>query len=216
MPWHGQILLEDNFLKISKIENLLRFTSDQPLVAESFRTNKNLDIDIIYLKKTKKLPKNINFILTETDLAIQNIFANNKNAKIQPGYCLKPTLTTIEQTMTSREYKTDFSSLFHDSQDLGEPRQAGNLGYKPKNDVEWLESFDGIILNNFKFKASIFLNQDFSGGHTTFPIQKYDIEPKLGRLLIHPYSRDYIYGVRHVKDGARFVLNFHYELLKNN
>lgn len=214
MHWIKQIGVENNFLNLSKVEEILAFTSDQPLVADSFKTYQNIDIDIGHFKKTKKLPKKINSILLEIDLKIQEFFRSNNCAQAQSGYSLEPTLMTIEQTITSRPYKTDFSTLFSSSQDLGEPREAGNLGYKPRSDTEWLESFDGGFLNNFKFKASIFLNEDFLGGHTSFPIQKCDVEPKVGKLLLHPFSRDYVYAVRRVKNGARFALNLNYELIK--
>jgi len=57
------------------------------------------------------------------------------------------------------------------------------------------------------FAALIYLNDDFSGGHTGF--ENFDVMPKTGQLCIFSNSQ-YKHHVTEVKDAERFVLSFWY------
>ena len=57
------------------------------------------------------------------------------------------------------------------------------------------------------FAAMLYLNDDFSGGHTGF--ENMEIVPKVGKLVIFSNSQ-YKHHVTKVEDAERFVLSFWY------
>ena len=60
------------------------------------------------------------------------------------------------------------------------------------------------------FAAMLYLNDDFSGGHTCF--DDFDVAPEPGKLIIFSNSQ-YLHHVNKVEDGERFVLSFWYKRL---
>ncbi len=60
------------------------------------------------------------------------------------------------------------------------------------------------------FAAMLYLNDDFSGGHTCF--EDFDVAPEPGKLIIFSNSQ-YLHHVNKVEDGERFVLSFWYKRL---
>ena len=57
------------------------------------------------------------------------------------------------------------------------------------------------------FAAMLYLNDDFSGGHTGF--ENFELTPKAGQLCIFSNSQ-YKHHVTKVEDAERFVLSFWY------
>ena len=69
---------------------------------------------------------------------------------------------------------------------------------------------DNNIHNPDVFAAMLYLNENFSGGHTMF--EEYDIIPKTGRLIVFSNSQ-LLHYVSKVEDNERFVLSFWYKRL---
>ncbi len=59
------------------------------------------------------------------------------------------------------------------------------------------------------FAAMLYLNDDFSGGHTGFKDMEMEIVPKVGKLVIFSNSQ-HKHHVTKVDDAERFVLSFWY------
>lgn len=57
-----------------------------------------------------------------------------------------------------------------------------------------------------KFGAIIYLNDDYSGGHTYYPKYEYDIKPQVGKLAIHPGDSEHLHGVTKIEDGMRYTI----------
>ena len=49
-----------------------------------------------------------------------------------------------------------------------------------------------------------YLNDDFSGGQTSFPGRDYTVVPEAGKAIVFPSS--YLHGSKPVRDGEKFVL----------
>lgn len=56
------------------------------------------------------------------------------------------------------------------------------------------------------FGAIVYLNDDYSGGHTFYPQYNYEIKPKSGRLAVHPGDPDHLHGVTQIQGGMRYTL----------
>ena len=69
---------------------------------------------------------------------------------------------------------------------------------------------DNNVHNPDVFAAMLYLNDDFSGGHTLF--EEYDIKPKTGKLIVFSNSK-LLHYVSKVEDRERFVLSFWYKRL---
>ena len=57
------------------------------------------------------------------------------------------------------------------------------------------------------FGIVVYLNEEFTGGETYYPNHEVDVEPKVGRLVIHPGDSNHEHGVRKVEGGTRYTLS---------
>ena len=67
-----------------------------------------------------------------------------------------------------------------------------------KESLEWF--------NHREYGAIVYLNDDYSGGHTYYPNNNFDISPAVGKLAIHPGDPEHLHGVSKVEDGMRYTL----------
>jgi len=56
------------------------------------------------------------------------------------------------------------------------------------------------------YGAIIYLNDDFDGGETYYPLDGISIKPKVGRLAIHLGDKDHLHGVSEVSGGTRYTI----------
>ena len=69
---------------------------------------------------------------------------------------------------------------------------------------------DNNVHNPDMFAAMLYLNDNFSGGHTCF--ENLDVKPEIGKLIVFSNAY-YLHYVNEVKDAERFVLSFWYNSL---
>lgn len=60
--------------------------------------------------------------------------------------------------------------------------------------------------NHRNFGAIIYLNNNYSGGQTYYPDHNFFVEPKVGRLALHPGDKDNFHGVTKVNDNIRYTI----------
>lgn len=217
MPTVNQLFVtaHDGRLPLDRIHIVSDFINEQPLVAEVFKNKENLFLDINFLKSQKRLNKKFVNVLEELDDWARMLLADFNNIKIPNQYKFKTSSIVLEVLNNPIAYKADSCEPLNEKdKSLGVPDSIGNDNFKSK-DFEWIENFDNNYITNNIYKTTLFLNEDLKGGETTFPNQQIDIEPKTGKFLFHPCSRDYIYGVRPI-DGVRFSLASFYQIVKNN
>jgi hypothetical protein len=56
------------------------------------------------------------------------------------------------------------------------------------------------------FGSIIYLNNDYTGGHTYYPVFNTEIVPEIGKLAIHPGDPDHLHGVTKIKDKLRYTI----------
>lgn len=56
------------------------------------------------------------------------------------------------------------------------------------------------------FGAIIYLNNDYSGGHTYYPNHNFEIIPEPGKLVIHPSDLNHLHGVSKISGTTRYTL----------
>lgn len=56
------------------------------------------------------------------------------------------------------------------------------------------------------FGAIIYLNDDYSGGHTYYPQQNFEVTPKAGTLAIHPGDPEHLHGVTKIEGSMRYTI----------
>lgn len=56
------------------------------------------------------------------------------------------------------------------------------------------------------FGAIIYLNTDYSGGHTYYPEHGVEITPEIGKLAIHPGDPEHLHGVTKIEGGRRYTI----------
>lgn len=60
--------------------------------------------------------------------------------------------------------------------------------------------------NHREFGAIIYLNDDYSGGHTYYPNHNFDIKPEVGKLAVHPGDPEHLHGVTKIDGSVRYTL----------
>lgn len=56
------------------------------------------------------------------------------------------------------------------------------------------------------FGSILYLNDDYSGGHTYYPNLKFEITPQAGSLAIHPGDEEHLHGVTKIEGGMRYTV----------
>jgi hypothetical protein len=56
------------------------------------------------------------------------------------------------------------------------------------------------------YGAIIYLNDDYTGGHTFYPQHNIEIIPKSGKLAVHPGTPEYMHGVTEISGGIRYTI----------
>jgi hypothetical protein len=56
------------------------------------------------------------------------------------------------------------------------------------------------------FGSIIYLNDEYTGGHTYYPNFDFEVIPKAGALAIHPGDPEHLHGVTKVEDGMRYTI----------
>ena len=56
------------------------------------------------------------------------------------------------------------------------------------------------------FGSIIYLNDDYSGGHTYYPNFGVDIKPEVGKLAVHPGNPEHLHGVTTIENGTRYTI----------
>lgn len=57
-----------------------------------------------------------------------------------------------------------------------------------------------------EFGTIIYLNANYTGGHTYYPNQGFDITPEVGKLAMHPGDPEHLHGVTEVGENIRYTL----------
>jgi prolyl 4-hydroxylase len=75
---------------------------------------------------------------------------------------------------------------------------ADDMTDSPDHNVDWFQ--------HREFGAIVYLNDNYSGGHTYYPNHNFDIKPEAGKLAIHPGDPEHLHGVTKIEDGTRYTL----------
>lgn len=65
---------------------------------------------------------------------------------------------------------------------------------------------DGNSFHYRKYSSVLYLNDNYTGGHTYFKDLEIDVVPKQGKLIVYPSSENYAHGVSKV-EGDRYTLS---------
>lgn len=74
------------------------------------------------------------------------------------------------------------------------------------DDMTNIESDELDWFAHREFGAIVYLNDDYSGGKTYYPKHNFEVDPKAGRLAIHPGDPEHLHGVTEIVDNIRYTL----------
>ena len=57
------------------------------------------------------------------------------------------------------------------------------------------------------FGSIIYLNTDYTGGHTYYPDHGVEIVPEAGKLAVHPGNVEHLHGVTKIEGNTRYTLS---------
>lgn len=94
--------------------------------------------------------------------------------------------------------------LKEENRDLGIASDTENdfSTFNDRSNEEWI----GGAYPLRYYSTILFLNSNFSGGHEIFPQHNLEIEPRQGRLVIFPSTKEYVHGSRRTTNGTRYAL----------
>ena len=106
----------------------------------------------------------------------------------------------LKQTIMS-EYKLD-KEVYHDTAQV--IRWFPGMEQPPHADDMTNTEHKGF--EHRVFGAIIYLNDNYSGGHTYYPQHGIEVTPKAGTLAIHPGDTDHIHGVTKIEGTTRYTI----------
>lgn len=56
------------------------------------------------------------------------------------------------------------------------------------------------------FGAIIYLNDNYSGGHTYYPQYNIEVKPEIGKLAVHPGDTNHFHGVTKIDKNIRYTI----------
>ena len=56
------------------------------------------------------------------------------------------------------------------------------------------------------YSAVIYLNNNYVGGETFFVKNGYEVEPKIGKLILFTSGKEHVHGVKQVTSGSRYTM----------
>jgi hypothetical protein len=56
------------------------------------------------------------------------------------------------------------------------------------------------------FGSILYLNADYSGGHTYYPNFNFEVVPEPGMLAVHPGDPEHLHGVTKIENGMRYTI----------
>jgi len=69
-----------------------------------------------------------------------------------------------------------------------------------------MSNTDMIGFEHRSFGSIIYLNDNYTGGHTYYPNFDFEIIPKSGALAIHPGDPEHLHGVTKIENGMRYTI----------
>lgn len=57
-----------------------------------------------------------------------------------------------------------------------------------------------------EYGSVIYLNTDYTGGHTYYPQHDFEIVPEVGKLAVHPADPSHLHGVTKMDGGMRYTI----------
>ncbi len=115
------------------------------------------------------------------------------------------------KTIIIKEYNLD-SEVYPDLTQI--VRWFPGMEQAPHSDD--MADMDGTTwFNHRDFGAIVYLNNNYSGGQTYYPDHNFFVEPKVGRLALHPGDRDNYHGVTKIENNTRYTIASFWTLDKN-
>lgn len=56
------------------------------------------------------------------------------------------------------------------------------------------------------FGVIVYLNDDYQGGQTYYPQHSFYVEPKQGKIAVHPGDSDHLHGVTKIEKNIRYTI----------
>lgn len=69
-----------------------------------------------------------------------------------------------------------------------------------------MSNTDIVGFDHRAFGSIIYLNDNYSGGHTYYPNFDVEITPKAGTLALHPGDPEHLHGVTKIEEGMRYTI----------
>lgn len=79
-----------------------------------------------------------------------------------------------------------------------QPPHADDMTNSSQEGLDWY--------HHRHFGSVIYLNNDYSGGHTYYPQYNLDIKPIPGTLAVHPGDTDHMHGVTKIENSIRYTI----------
>ncbi len=71
---------------------------------------------------------------------------------------------------------------------------------------EFLGDTETNVNRHREFGSIIYLNDNFTGGETYYPLNNFSVKPQTGKFIVHPGDSDHLHGVSEVKDNIRYTI----------
>ncbi len=161
-------------------------------------------------------PEECDFVIEEANRAnwqtAQVVRAREEGGSILPTHRSSDVCFFRESTavwdLVHRAIEQTVRPLVHNAwgRDFPQHSEVHVLRYSPGNffKAHRDSGAEGSGIANRYFSVVCYLNDDFEGGQTTFPQEKYSVVPEKGRAVVFP--ADYVHQGDEIRSGSKYIL----------
>ena len=202
----GQLVISENYIPAEDVDVLLQYIKNTEEYRKTATENNPSPFQAINVTKRIQqsiIPEQIKKIFEKMNLNFSKITEIIKYPPVVPH------INTISISNVPMAYHADGEEPLNiEDRGLGTPNEKDHTGYNPPKSQEWITNKTAGRV----FTSIVYLNSNFTGGETTFPSKMIDVAPAAGKLVAFPCSRDYIHGVRPIKNGPRVAIPSWYQM----
>lgn len=188
LKYNGIIAIYDNVIDKDICTRILQTVESS---GEKFQTSKiNTTDKSVLLMTLEEIAITDNTKLTKLDELLYNIF---NTSIMQYIIDINHNSTNDEYSIINITSDDGYKLLCYPPDAFHKPHVDQNTD---ENDKKKLCLVSGIL----------YLNEDFEGGQTNFPLQNVSITPKIGRVILFPSSFSHIYESKPIISGYKYAI----------
>jgi hypothetical protein len=138
------------------------------------------------------------------DFSLKGVASYQIDSSLQMGASLQQAVVQMPQNSLTGTF-VDVGFYYKEP----ESSWSASLLFKGMGVVYAKDQISEELLKEFSYRefgSIVYLNDNYSGGHTYYPNYNFDIKPEAGKLAVHPGDPEHLHGVSKIEGTTRYTL----------